>query len=184
MADEEKNETEAEEKAEAAEAEGAEEKAEAAEAEGTEEKAEAAEESKEDEVFETPIIEGTDASAAKAASTAAGAENPGAIAAAMAKLGKDITETEGRGRDRRLVGRVVNDTNAEGRAKKTVVVEVVRRMKDPFYGKYVKRKKKYHAHDETQEYKIRDLVEIKASRPHSKTKRWVVSRLLERPPEV
>lgn len=171
MADEEKNETEEVEKAEAAEAEGSEEKAEAAP-------------SKKDEVFETPIIEGTDASAAKAASTAAGAENPGAIAAAMAKLGKDISETEGRGRDRRLVGRVVNDTNAEGRAKKTVVVEVVRRMKDPFYGKYVKRKKKYHAHDETQEYKIRDLVEIKASRPRSKTKRWVVSRLLERPPEV
>lgn len=148
-----------------------------------EENNEAAEAEK-SEVFETPRIEGTDASAAKAASTAAGAENPGAIAAAMAKVGKDVSETEGRGRDRRLVGRVVNDTNAEGRAKKTVVVEVVRRMKDPFYGKYVKRKKKYHAHDENEEFKIRDLVEIKASRPRSKTKRWVVSRLLERPPEV
>lgn len=172
MADEEKNETDEVEKSEAAEA--------------SEEapKAQAAAKTKQDEVFETPRIEGTDASAAKAASTAAGAENPGAIAAAMAKLGKDVTETEGRGRDRRLVGRVVNDTTVEGRAKKTVVVEVVRRMKDPFYGKYVKRKKKYHAHDETEEFKIRDLVEIKASRPRSKTKRWVVSRLLERPPEV
>jgi len=141
-------------------------------------------EAKAEEVFETPRIEGTDASAAKAASTAAGAENPGAIAAAMAKVGKDVAQTEGRGRDRRLVGRVVNDTTAEGRAKKTVVVEVVRRMKDPFYGKYVKRKKKYHAHDENEEFKIRDLVEIKACRPKSKTKRWTVSRLLERPPEV
>lgn len=147
------------------------------------EEAAAAPETKEPEVFETPRIEGTDASAAKAASTAAGAENPGAIAAAMAKLG-DVAQTEGRGRDRRLVGRVVNDTTVEGRAKKTVVVEVVRRMKDPFYGKYVKRKKKYHAHDENEEFKIRDLVEIKASRPRSKTKRWAVSRLLERPPEV
>ena len=94
------------------------------------------------------------------------------------------THTAGRGRVRRLVGRVVNDTDAEGRAKKPIVVEVARRMKDPFYGKYVKRKKKYHAHDENEEYKTRDLVEIKSCRPKSKTKRWVVSRLLERPPEV
>ena len=93
-------------------------------------------------------------------------------------------KTAGRGRDRRLIGRVVNDTESAGRAKQTIVVEVVRRMKDPFYGKYVKRKKKYHAHDAKEEYKTRDLVEIKACRPKSKTKRWVVSRLIERPPEV
>lgn len=93
-------------------------------------------------------------------------------------------DEKGRGRDRRLVGRVVNDTKAEGRAKKTVVVEVIRRFRDPFYGKYVKQKKKYHAHDETEEYRTRDLVEIKSCRPRSKTKRWVVNRLLERPPEV
>lgn len=93
-------------------------------------------------------------------------------------------EQSERGRDRRLVGRVVNNTEAEGRAKKTVVVEVIRRMRDPFYGKYVKKKKKYHAHDETEQYKTRDLVEIKACRPKSKTKRWVVNQLLERPPEV
>ena len=93
-------------------------------------------------------------------------------------------QTEGRGRQRRLVGRVVNDTSTEGRAKQTVVVEVIRRTKDPFYGKYVKRKKKYHAHDAKEEFKTRDLVEIKSCRPISKTKRWTVSRLLERPPEV
>lgn len=89
-----------------------------------------------------------------------------------------------RGRARRLVGRVVNDTSAPGRAKKTVVVEVVRRMRDPFYGKYVKKKKKYHAHDEREEYRTNDLVEIKSCRPMSKTKVWVVNRLIERPPEV
>ncbi len=94
---------------------------------------------------------------------------------------KKVTE---RGHDRKLVGRVVNDTSAEGRAKKTIVVEVIRRTRDPFYGKYVKKKKKYHAHDETEEYRTRDLVEIKSCRPMSKTKRWVVTRLLERPPEV
>ncbi len=91
---------------------------------------------------------------------------------------------KGRGRQRRLVGRVVNDTSAEGRAKQTIVVEVIRRVRDPFYGKYVKRKKKYHAHDAKEEYRTRDLVEIKSCRPMSKTKRWTVSRLVERPPEV
>lgn len=91
---------------------------------------------------------------------------------------------EGRGFRRKLVGRVVNDTAAKGRAKQTVVVEVVRRFRDPVYGKYVKRRKKFHAHDENHEYKTRDLVEIEESRPISKTKNWVVVRLVERPPEV
>ncbi len=94
------------------------------------------------------------------------------------------TAPKGRGRARRLVGRVVNDTSTPGRAKKTVVVEVIRRTRDPFYGKYVKQKKKYHAHDENEEFRTRDMVEIKSCRPMSRTKRWVVSRLIERPPEV
>jgi small subunit ribosomal protein S17 len=89
-----------------------------------------------------------------------------------------------RGRRRTLIGRVVNDTASPGRAKKTVVVEVVRRSRDPFYGKYVKRRRRFHAHDEKHEYQTRDLVEITESRPISKTKRWVVTRLVERPPEV
>lgn len=89
-----------------------------------------------------------------------------------------------RGRRRRLVGRVVNNTATEGRAEKTVVVEVIRRARDPFYGKYVKRKKKFHAHDEANEYRKNDVVEIRACRPRSKTKRWEVVRLIERPPEV
>ena len=94
------------------------------------------------------------------------------------------TVEAGRGRVRRLVGRVVNDTKADGRAKKTVVVEVVRRTRDPFYGKYVKQRRKYHAHDENEEFRTRDLVEIKSCRPMSKTKRSTVARLLERPTEV
>ena len=89
-----------------------------------------------------------------------------------------------RGRRRRLVGRVVNETRKEGRAQQTVVVEVIRRARDPFYGKYVKRKKKFHAHDEANEYRTNDVVEIRACRPRSKTKRWEVVRLIERPPEV
>ncbi|MBW2549060.1 MAG: 30S ribosomal protein S17 [Deltaproteobacteria bacterium] len=65
-----------------------------------------------------------------------------------------------------------------------MVVEVIRRARDPFYGKYVKRKKKFHAHDEANEYRKNDVVEIRACRPRSKTKRWEVIRLIERPPEV
>ena len=89
-----------------------------------------------------------------------------------------------RGRRRRLVGRVVNETQTEGRTQQTIVVEVIRRARDPFYGKYVKRKKKFHAHDEANEYRKNDVVEIRACRPRSKTKRWEVVRLIERPPEV
>lgn len=89
-----------------------------------------------------------------------------------------------RGRRRKLVGRIVNDTKAEGRAQQTIVVEVTRRTRDRFYGKYVKQRKKYHAHDEKNEYRTNDLVEIQACRPRSKTKRWEVIRLIERPPEV
>src|SRR6186997_608037 len=91
---------------------------------------------------------------------------------------------EGRGFRRRLTGRVVNDTAKAGRMQKTVVVEVVRRYRDPVYGKYVKRRKRFHAHDEKNEYRTSDVVEIKESRPLSKTKRWVAVRLVERPEEV
>lgn len=89
-----------------------------------------------------------------------------------------------RGTRRLLVGRVVNDTEAPGRTEKTIVVEVIRRYRDPVYGKYVKQRAKYHAHDEKQEFKTRDVVEIRESRPLSKTKRWVAIRLVERPEEV
>ncbi len=104
----------------------------------------------------------------------------------------ETTETRGptpkrprrRGGKRRLVGRVVNDTASPGRARKTVVVEVVRYFRDPRYGKYVKRRKKFHAHDEQEQYRTRDVVEIRECRPLSRTKRWVVTALVERPPEV
>lgn len=89
-----------------------------------------------------------------------------------------------RGARRKLVGRVVSDTAKPGRAKKTIVVEVSRRFRDPVYGKYVKRRKKFHAHDETEQFKTNDLVEIRESRPRSATKRWEAIRLIERPVEV
>jgi len=74
------------------------------------------------------------------------------------------------------IGVVVSD-----KAQKTVVVSVQRRFPHPLYGKQVTRTKKYHAHDETNEYRVGDTVRIVETRPLSKTKRWRVLELIERP---
>ena len=76
---------------------------------------------------------------------------------------------------RTLVGRVVSDKRA-----KTVTVLIERRTKHALYGKIVATSRKYHAHDEKGEYKMGDLVEIAEGRPISKTKSWVVTRLIEK----
>jgi small subunit ribosomal protein S17 len=76
---------------------------------------------------------------------------------------------------RSLVGRVVSD-----KMNKTVTVLVERRVKHPTIGKYVTRSKKFHAHSETNEFKLGDLVEIQETSPISKTKAWKVARLLEK----
>jgi small subunit ribosomal protein S17 len=91
---------------------------------------------------------------------------------------------EGRGFKRHLVGKVVNDTTKAGRMAKTVVVEVVDRYRDPVYGKYIKRRKRFHAHDENHTFRTSDVIEIRESRPLSRTKRWVAVRLITRPEEV
>ncbi|MDR2244900.1 MAG: 30S ribosomal protein S17 [Burkholderiales bacterium] len=74
-----------------------------------------------------------------------------------------------------LNGRVVSD-----KRDKTVTVLVERRVKHPLYGKVVIRSSKYQAHDESNECKLGDLVEIRASRKISKTKAWAVSTVLEK----
>ena len=63
---------------------------------------------------------------------------------------------------------------------KTVVVVVVRRVAHPLYGKRISRQKKYHAHDEANEYRTGDIVIIEETRPLSKTKCWRVLELVER----
>jgi small subunit ribosomal protein S17 len=68
-----------------------------------------------------------------------------------------------------LQGTVVSDKN-----DKTIVVEVERRYTHPLLKKTVRRSKKYHAHDETNNFKTGDLVSIEESAPISKNKRWVV----------
>ncbi|OIQ89794.1 30S ribosomal protein S17 [mine drainage metagenome] len=74
-----------------------------------------------------------------------------------------------------LTGRVVSD-----KRNKTVTVLVERRVQHALYGKYIVRSKKYSAHDEQDQFHLGDLVEIAESRPISKTKSWVVTRLLEK----
>lgn len=65
-------------------------------------------------------------------------------------------------------------------AEKTVSVMVERKFMHPMYGKVMTRSKKYPTHDEQNEFKLGDVVEIETVRPISKTKRWRVSRLIER----
>ncbi len=83
--------------------------------------------------------------------------------------------TSGRTRRKARVGIVVSD-----KANKTVVVKVERRFAHPLYGKGVARTKRYHAHDEANEYKVGDTVRITETRPLSKTKRWRVVGMAER----
>ena len=80
---------------------------------------------------------------------------------------------------RTLVGRVVSDKRS-----KTVTVLIERRAKHELYGKIVASSRKYHAHDEKGEYKMGDVVEIAEGRPLSKTKSWVVTRLVEKAESV
>jgi small subunit ribosomal protein S17 len=91
-------------------------------------------------------------------------------------------ETQGdddRGARRRIVGTVTSN-----KMNKTVVVSVSRRVRDPKFHKYLTKRVKYKAHDEKNEYKIGDRVEIVETRPLSKDKRWRVAKLIERPAEV
>jgi len=76
---------------------------------------------------------------------------------------------------RTLVGKVVSDKRA-----KTVTVLVERRVKHPIYNKIMIRSSKYHAHDEQGQYHLGDLIEITESRPISKSKNWIATRLVEK----
>ena len=89
--------------------------------------------------------------------------------ASIAETAKPLKNT------RTLVGKVVSDKRA-----KTITVLIERRTKHELYGKIVARSSKYHAHDENNEYKMGDVVEISETRPISKTKAWVVTRLVEK----
>ena len=97
----------------------------------------------------------------------------------MSEVTQEAAKHEaGRSGPRKLMGRVVSD-----KMDKTVVVEVVRFKVHPVYKKYVRVRKRYKAHDEKNEYKTGDRVEIVEHRPLSRHKRFKVVRLINRPVE-
>jgi len=74
-----------------------------------------------------------------------------------------------------ITGKVVSDKMA-----KTVVVTIERSVRDERYGKQLKRTTRFMAHDEAGEAKVGDMVAIVPTRPLSRSKRWVVTRIVER----
>lgn len=90
-----------------------------------------------------------------------------------------MTENKEAALKRTVVGKVVSDQR-----DKTIAVLVERRVKHPLYGKIVVRSSKYHAHDEDNAYRLGDTVELTESRPLSKTKSWVATRLVEKAAKV
>ena len=76
---------------------------------------------------------------------------------------------------KQMIGLVASD-----KMTKTVVVEVTRRMRHPVYHKYIQRRKRFKAHDETNECNVGDRVLIEECRPLSRDKRWRVREILER----
>lgn len=68
-----------------------------------------------------------------------------------------------------LQGVVVSDSG-----EKTIVVRVERRVMHPLYKKTIRRSKRYHAHDEANQFKVGDTVRIRECRPISRLKRWEV----------
>ena len=73
-----------------------------------------------------------------------------------------------------MTKKVLKGIVTSAKNNKTVVVEVTRKFKHPFYEKVIKRSKKYHAHDEKNKYVTGDSVEIIESKAYSKLKKWEV----------
>lgn len=69
---------------------------------------------------------------------------------------------------------------SSNKMEKTITVVVERRLRHPIYGKYVKKSKKFMAHDENNECQIGDKVRIEESRPLSARKRWNLKEVLEK----
>ncbi len=91
------------------------------------------------------------------------------------KVAKPVAKVKTNKVVRTATGRVVSD-----KMDKTVTVLVERVVKHPLYGKVMRRSNKFHAHDETNQCHEGDLVIIEESRPLSRTKTWVVAKVLEK----
>ena len=116
----------------------------------------------------------TDKKAAPAAKAATKAAVP-AVPQSSASLARQVAKEAAHGFRRKMTGKVVKD-----KMNKTVVVECVNARRDPLYGKYVRSKTRYKAHDETNQYKVGDHVEIQEHRPISRDKRFIVVRLVKK----
>ena len=73
-----------------------------------------------------------------------------------------------------MTKKILKGTVTSTKNNKTIVVEVTRKFKHPFYEKVIKRSKKYHAHDENNKFKEGETVSIMESKPFSKKKTWRV----------
>jgi small subunit ribosomal protein S17 len=90
-------------------------------------------------------------------------------------MSMNMTEQQSTKVVRALTGTVVSD-----KMNKTVTVLVERKVKHPIYGKVIRLSKKYHAHDENNEFHSGDVVVIEECRPISKSKAWKVAKLVEK----
>tara|TARA_B100001093_G_scaffold477364_1_gene504559 strand:- start:487 stop:714 length:228 start_codon:yes stop_codon:yes gene_type:complete len=70
--------------------------------------------------------------------------------------------------------RILQGVVVSNKAEKTVSVSVVRKIMHPVYKKYIKRTKKYAAHDEGNSCKVGEIVKIQETKPFSKTKKWIL----------
>jgi len=76
---------------------------------------------------------------------------------------------------RSVTGKVISN-----KMDKTITVMIERKVKHPFYGKYIKRSTKVHAHDASNECNEGDIVTVTACRPLSKSKKWMLENIVER----
>ena len=87
------------------------------------------------------------------------------------------SESTGRGHRTTEVGKVISRSGQQ-----TIVVEVIRRVRDRLYKKYVNHRRRFHTHDERNECHVGDRVRIAATRPMSRLKRWRLIEILSRKP--
>lgn len=80
---------------------------------------------------------------------------------------------------KRGFGRTLRGVVSSNKMDKTITVVVTNTVRHSYYNKFMKRSKKYHAHDERNQCAEGDVVLIKESAPYSKTKKWCVARIVE-----
>lgn len=112
----------------------------------------------------------------------AGPESAGPEKAGLQRVGSQDVAAGGaapRGKRRVVRGQVTSD-----KMQKTVVVEVRRKVKHPVYEKYISRRTKLYVHDEKDEARTGDVVEVMQTRPLSAHKRWRLVRVVHRPTQI